>query len=111
MSSTSVSAVFLEALDRDWTRSALAAEQKCQGFPPGPYVNELVQLRSRKTIISHLISSIVFHEGARVKSRVTPLIDNKKLTHLLDEQQVYQHYKSIQRVTSILRVLLLLYSL
>jgi hypothetical protein len=58
MSSTSVSTVFLEALNRYWTRSALAAEQKCQGFSPGPYVHELVQLRSRKTIISHLISSM-----------------------------------------------------
>jgi hypothetical protein len=40
MSSTLVSTVFLEALDRNWTRSALAAEQKCQGFPPGPYVHD-----------------------------------------------------------------------
>jgi hypothetical protein len=58
MSSASVSTVFLEALDRDWTRSSLAAEQKCQGFPPGPYVHELVQLRRQKTILSHLISSM-----------------------------------------------------
>jgi hypothetical protein len=46
----------------------------------------------------------VFHEGARVKSRVTPLIDNNKLTHLLDEQQVYQHYKSIHQIRSVQRV-------
>jgi hypothetical protein len=31
---------------------------------------------------------LVFREGARVKNRVTPLIDNNKHTHPLDEQQV-----------------------
>jgi hypothetical protein len=31
------------------------------------------------------ISPLVFHEGARVKSRVTPLIDTNKLTRPLDE--------------------------
>jgi hypothetical protein len=31
---------------------------------------------------------IVFRQGARVKNRATPLIDNNKHTHLFDEQQV-----------------------
>jgi hypothetical protein len=38
-----------------------------------------------------------FHEGARVKSRVTPLIDNNKISHLLDEQRQQQQYTSVQQ--------------
>jgi hypothetical protein len=52
-----VSSTILEALDRDWTASALAAEKKCQSYPAGPYSQEIVKLRKRKTVFSHLISS------------------------------------------------------
>jgi hypothetical protein len=90
MSSTSVSAVFLEALDRDWTRSALAAEQKCQGFPPGPYVHELVQLRSRKTIISHLISSMkIGHPFETAIQRVSQHVSGRFPATLPECQQEY----------------------
>jgi hypothetical protein len=43
----------------------------------------------------------VFHEGARVKSRVTPLIDNNNTTRPLDETQPKQRYKSIYNIRSI----------
>jgi hypothetical protein len=46
----------LEALDRDWTASALAAEKACQTYPAGPYSQEIAKLRQRKTVFSHLIS-------------------------------------------------------
>jgi hypothetical protein len=45
------------ALDRDWTASALVAEKACQTYPARPYSQEIAQLRRRKTVISHLISS------------------------------------------------------
>jgi hypothetical protein len=41
---------------------------------------------------NRLLSPCFFREGARVKNRVTPLIDTNKLAHPLDEHQVYQHY-------------------
>jgi hypothetical protein len=47
----------LEALDQDWTVSALVAEKTCQTYPAGPYSQEIAQLQQRKTVISHLISS------------------------------------------------------
>jgi uncharacterized coiled-coil protein SlyX len=52
-----VPAMMLEALDRDWTASALAAEKACQTYPAGPYSQEIAQLQQKKTVISHLISS------------------------------------------------------
>jgi hypothetical protein len=52
-----VPATTLEALDRDWTAFALVAEKACQTYPSGPYSQEIAQLRRRKTVISHLISS------------------------------------------------------
>jgi hypothetical protein len=52
-----VSSTTLEALDRDWTTSTLAAEKKCQSYPAGPYSQEIAKLRKRKTVFSHLISS------------------------------------------------------
>jgi hypothetical protein len=52
-----VPATTLEALDCDWTASALATEKACQTYPAGPYSQEIAQLRRRKTVLSHLISS------------------------------------------------------
>jgi hypothetical protein len=52
-----VSSTILEAFDRDWTASALAAEKKCQSYPARPYSQEIAKLRKRKTVFSHLISS------------------------------------------------------
>jgi hypothetical protein len=40
-----VSATTLEALDRDWTASALAAEKACQDYPAGPYSQEIAKLQ------------------------------------------------------------------
>jgi hypothetical protein len=35
----------LEALDRDWATSALAAAEKtCQNYPAGPYSQEIAKL-------------------------------------------------------------------
>jgi hypothetical protein len=52
-----VPATTLGALDQDWTASALVAEKACQTYPARPYSQEIAQLRRRKTVISHLISS------------------------------------------------------
>jgi hypothetical protein len=52
-----VQSTTLEALDRDWTASALAAEKACQTYPAGPYSQEIAKLRQRKPVFSHLISS------------------------------------------------------
>jgi hypothetical protein len=40
-----VPATIIEALDRDWTASALVAEKACQTYPAGPYSQEITQLR------------------------------------------------------------------
>jgi hypothetical protein len=46
-----------------------------------------------------------FREGARVKNRVTPLIDNNNtIPYPLDEQQVYQQQQQQQQHKSIRRV-------
>jgi hypothetical protein len=47
---------------------------------------EAKALASGRTI--ELEQKLVFHEGARVKSRVTPLIDNNTIPHPLDELSV-----------------------
>jgi hypothetical protein len=39
-----VPSTILEALDRDWTASALAAEKTCQTYPAGPYSQEIAKL-------------------------------------------------------------------
>jgi hypothetical protein len=81
----------LEALDRDWTMSAIAAEKKCQIYPAGPYSQEIAKLRRRKTVLSHLISSqkkgISFeHAIHRLSSDVTGLLP----TSLEDCQREYR---------------------
>jgi hypothetical protein len=68
----------LEALDRDWTASALAAEKTCQTYPAGLYSQEIAKFRQRKTVFSHLISSkkkgISFkHAICRLSSDITGL--------------------------------------
>jgi hypothetical protein len=52
-----VPSTILETLDRDWTASALAAEEKCQSYPAGPYSQEVAKLQQKKIVFSHLISS------------------------------------------------------
>jgi hypothetical protein len=65
------------------------------------------QCQSWSSMVEHFdYQDLVFREGARVKNRVTPLIDTNKTSHPLDEQQ-QQQYKSIHSVTSIQRVYLL----
>jgi hypothetical protein len=39
-----VPSTMLEALDQDWTASALAAEKACQTYPAGPYSQEIAKL-------------------------------------------------------------------
>jgi hypothetical protein len=39
-----VPSTILEALDRDWTASALAAEKTCQTYPAGLYSQEIAKL-------------------------------------------------------------------
>jgi hypothetical protein len=104
----------LEALDRDWTASALAAEKTCQAYPAGPYTQEIAKLRRRKTVFSHLISSkkkgISFERAIRhLSSDITGLwpmsLEDcqreyrtlvKKIKELEQEDQGTIHKKELQ---------------
>jgi hypothetical protein len=62
---------------------------------PTTYESVIIETRDNEFTL------IVFREGARVKNRVTPIIDTNKTSHPLDERQSNQPYKSICSIKSI----------
>ena len=48
--------VILEQLDRDWTRASIYAENQCKSYYEAPYIQEIANLRTEKTILCHIIS-------------------------------------------------------